>query len=141
LSDEVRAEIVNNIPPHNFSAFARAIAKIAYTTAIIKYGLGGFRPLVTPQLILGNYPHIPYLVGALPSPHGPPAARGRQHVVEFGTLDYERLKLMWANVRLFADSSAPEGGMPRYMVIYGTEGTRKIIPKSALPNPRRPILL
>jgi hypothetical protein len=73
LSDDASAEIVNNIPPHNFSTFARAIAKIAYTTAIIKYGLNGFRPLVTPQLILGNYPHIPYLVGALPGPQ--PRAR------------------------------------------------------------------
>jgi hypothetical protein len=71
--------------------------------------------------------------------HCPP--RGRQHVIEFGTLTFELLKLMWANVRLFADSSAPEGGMPRYMVIIGVEGKRKIIPKRALPNPRRPILL
>ena len=106
-----------------------------------KFGLDGFRPLVTPQIILGNYPHIPYLVGAVPAPHGPPAPRGRQHLVEFGTLNYERLKVMFVNVRLFADSRAPQGGMPRYLVIMGVEGKRKIIPKRVLPNPRRAILL
>jgi hypothetical protein len=141
LNDDVNAEIVNNIKPHNLSTFARGIAKIAYCSAVIKYGLDGFRPLFIPGIILGSYLHIPYLIGAVPGPHGPPAPRGRQHVIEFGTLAYERLKLMWANVRLFADSSAPEGGMPRYMVIIGVEGKRKIIPKRALPNPRRAILL
>jgi hypothetical protein len=141
LSDQADAEIVNNIRPHNLSTFARAIAKVAYCTAVVKYGLDGFRPLVTPQIILDNYPHIPYLVGPLPSPHGPPAPRGQQHTVEYGTLTYDRLKLMFANVRLFADSSAPQGGMPRYQVILGIEGKRKIIPKRILPNPRRPILL
>jgi hypothetical protein len=141
LSDKATAEIVNNIKPHNLSTFARGIAKIAYCTAIIKYGLDGFRPLFIPQVILGNYPHVPHLIGALPGPHGPPSARGQQHAVEFGNLTYERLRLMWANVRLFADSSAPEGGMPRYMVILGVEGKRKIIPKRALPNRRHSIAL
>ncbi len=141
LSDDVDAKIINDLRPHNLSTFARAIAKIAYCTAVIKYGLDGFRPLVTTQIILGNYPHVPYFVGPLPAPHGPPAPRGQQHTVEFGTLTYERLKLMYANIRLFADSSAPQGGMPRYQVIFGVEGTRKIIPKPVLPNPRRAILL
>ncbi|MEW6642998.1 MAG: HNH endonuclease [Pseudomonadota bacterium] len=140
LSDKVKGEIINNIRPANLSTFARGITKIAYCTAIIKYGLDGFRPLFTPQIILGQYPHIPYFVGPLPSPHGPPAPRGQRHVVEFGTLTYQRLKLMYANVRLFADSSAPQSGMPRYQVIYGIEGKRKIVPKRALPDSRRSIL-
>jgi hypothetical protein len=141
LSDADKGEVINNIRPPNLSTFARGIAKIAYCTAIIKYGLDGFRPLVTPQIILGQYPHIPYFVGPLPGPHGPPAPRGQQHTVEFGTIAYHRLKLMFANVRLFADSSAPEGGMPRYLVIYGVEGKRAIIPRRTLTNPRRSILL
>jgi hypothetical protein len=138
-SDEVR--IKNGIKPHNLSTFARAITKIAYCSAILKYGLDGFRPLVTPQIILGNYPHVPYFVGPLPRPHGPPTERGQQHTVEFGDVVYNGLKLIFANVRLFADSSAPHGGMPRYQVILGAEGRRKIIPKRALSNPRRPIEL
>ena len=67
----------------------------------------------------------------------PPAPRGQQHTVELGTLTYQRLKLMFATVRLFADSAAPASGMPRYQVIYGVEGKRKIIPRRALSNPRR----
>lgn len=134
-------KIINNIRPPNLSTFARGVAKIAYCSAILKFGLDGFRPLMTPQIILGNYPHIPYFIGPIPGPHGPPSERGRQHMVEFGTLNYHGLKLMWANVRLFADSSAPQGGMPRYMVVFGVEGIRKIIPKRTLPNRRRAILL
>jgi hypothetical protein len=141
LSDQDQFEIVNQVKPHNLNTFARGIAKVAYCTAVLRYGLDGFRPLVTPQIILGHYPHIPYLVGPAPSPHPPPSPRGQQHVIEFGDITYGRLKLLHARVRLFADSSSPDGGMPIYIVVLGVEGKRKIIPKRTLPHPRRPILL
>lgn len=141
LSDDAQAHIINQVKPHNLSTFARGVAKIAYCTAIIKYGLDGFRSLIIPQLILGNYPHIPYFIGPFPRPHPSPALRGRQHLVEFGHITYKRLKLLHARVRLFADSSAPQGGMPIYIVILGVEQKCKIIPKRVLPNPRISILL
>lgn len=141
LDQKTQVEIINNVKPHNLSAFARGIAKIAYCTAILRYGLDGFRPLIIPQLILGQYPYIPYFIGPYPRPHRPPNPRGQQHLVEFGNTTYKNLKLLHANVRLFADSRSPESGMPTYLVILGAEGKRKIIPKRALPNPRRPIEL
>ncbi len=141
LDDKTAVEIVNQVKPHNVAAFARAIAKVAYCTAILKYGFDGFRPLIIPQLILGTYPHISYFVGPYPRPHRPPNQRGQQHFVEFGNTTYKNLKLLHANVRLFADSSAPQSGMPVYLVILGVEGRRRVIPKRILPNPRRPILL
>jgi len=141
LSEDSQAEIVNNVKPHNLNTFARGIAKIAYCTAVINYGLDGFIPLIIPQLILGEYPHVPYLVGPMPSPHPPANPRGQQHMVQFGHITYRNLKLLHARVRLFADSSSPDGGMPIYIVILGVERKRKIIPRRALPNPRDPILL
>jgi hypothetical protein len=141
LDENTQVEITNPVKPHNLPVFARAIAKIAYCTALLKYGLDGFRPLIIPQLILGTYPHIPYFVGPYPRPHRPPNPRGQQHFVEFGHITYKNLKLLHANVRLFADSGAPESGMPTYLVILGVEGKRKIMPRRVLPNPRHPISL
>jgi hypothetical protein len=141
LTEAEEVEIVNNVKPHNLNTFARGTAKIAYCTAILKFGLDGFRPLFIPQIILGKCPYSPYFIGSLPQPYGPPHPRGQQHAVEFGTTTYRGLRLLTVNVRLFADGSAPQGGMPRYQVILGVDGKRKIIPKRALPNPRRPILL
>jgi hypothetical protein len=59
--------------------FARAIAKIAYCNVVARYGLGGFRPLVLPDLILGRYPCVPYFVGTDPREPPPPSAKSVRH--------------------------------------------------------------
>ena len=38
-SDDAQAHIINQVKPHNLSTFSGCGAKIAYCTAIIKYGL------------------------------------------------------------------------------------------------------
>jgi hypothetical protein len=58
----------------NNAVFGRAIAKITYCNVVARYGLGGFRPLVLPDLILGRYPCVPYFVGSDPGVPPPPNA-------------------------------------------------------------------
>jgi hypothetical protein len=99
--------------------FARAIAKIAYCNAVAKYGLDGFRHLVTPDVILGKYPCISYFVRSDPG-DPPPPNPGVRHSVEFSTMTGRSgLRLLQAKVRLFASSGTPEHGMPVYYVIMG----------------------
>jgi hypothetical protein len=100
--------------------FARAIAKIGYCQAVATFGLDGFRPLVTRDVILGKYPGISQFVGShlnLPPPPGP---RGQQHMIKiFDAWFSPRLRLSVAGVRLFADSGTKEHGMPIYNVVVG----------------------
>jgi len=136
LKDGDIARIIDTSPPHNLSAFARGLAKIAYCNAVIKYGLDGFRPLVTPDIILGKYPNVAYFVGSDPTPPSPPYKRGIQHSVGLGDIRFQNLKLLTATIRLFGDSGTKTRGMPFYTVIYGAEGRHKVISKR--PSPRLP---
>jgi hypothetical protein len=123
------ARIIDTSRPHNLSTFARGLAKIAYCNAVMKYGLDGFRPLVTPDIILGRYPNIAYFVGSDPTAPSPPYQRGMQHSVSLGSITYTHTKFLTATIRLFGDSGANGQGMPFYTVIYGSEGRHKVAAK------------
>jgi hypothetical protein len=135
------ARIIDTAPPHNLNTFARGLAKIAYCNPVLKDGLDGFRPLVTPDIVLGKYPNIAYFVGSDPTTPSPPYPRGSQHAVHLGSMNYRNLKLLTATIRLFADSGAEEKGMPFYTVIYGAEGKHKVIPKRRLPRLARKLMI
>jgi hypothetical protein len=135
------ARVIDASPPHNLSAFARGLAKIAYCNAVMKYGLDGFRPLATPDIILGKYPNIAYFVGSDPTTPSLPYKRGEQHSVGLGSLVYKNTKFLTATIRLFGDSGTKKRGMPFYTVIYGAEGRHKVVAKQPLPYRRSTILL
>jgi hypothetical protein len=141
LEDSDIARIIDTSPPHNLSTFARGLAKIAYCNAVLRYGLDGFRPLVTPDIILGRYPDIAYFVGSDSTTPSAPDPRGRQHSVVLGTVNYRNLTLLTAAIRLFGDSGAGARGMPYYTVIYGAEGKRNVVPKRRLPRLPRKLAL
>src|SRR5260370_2025102 len=121
------ARIIDTSRPHNLSTFARGLAKIAYCNAVLKYGLDGFRPLETREIILGQYPNIAYFVGSDPTAPSPPYQRGRQHSVTLGSITYSHTKFLTAAIRLFGDSGAGDNGMPFYTVIYGSEGKHRVV--------------
>jgi hypothetical protein len=126
---------------YNLTTFARALAKIAYCNAVMRYGLDGFRPVMLPDIILGRYPNVAYFVGSDPTQPGPPYPRGQQHSVGLGDLTYKNLKLLTASIRLFGDSGAGDKGMPFYTVIVGAEGPRKVLPRPRLPKLPRKLLV
>jgi len=141
LKDGDIARIIDTSPQHNLNTFSRGLARIAYCNAVLKDGLDGFRPLVTPDIILGKYPNIAFFVGSDPTTPSPPYPRGSQHAVHLGSMICQNLKLLTATIRLFADSGAKEKGMPFYTVIYGAEGKHKVIPKRRLPKLARKLML
>lgn len=114
---------VAEIPFPNFKIdhhrFARAIAKIAYCQAILKYGPHGFRKLVTPDLILGRYPCVPHFVGCEIADPPPPEPPSVQHKVQIWTEVKGPLKLIVVTVRLFANSGVENHGPPIYEVVVG----------------------
>jgi hypothetical protein len=134
LKDGDVARVIDMSRPHNLPTFARALAKIAYCNAVMRYGLAGFRPLVLPDIILGRYPNIAYFVGSDPTLPRPPYPRGQQHSVTLGDLTYKNMKLLTAAIRLFGDSGSGDKGMPFYTVIVGSEGRRKVLAKPRLPR-------
>jgi hypothetical protein len=100
--------------------FARAIAKIAYCTAIQAYGIGSFKPLAIRDLILGKYSAISYFVGSsldLP-PIRDDADIPHRVNLEVG-LWHNRIPVIIAHVRLFANCGTLEYGMPIYRVLIG----------------------
>jgi len=141
LKDGDIARVIDTSGPHNLTSFARALAKIAYCNAVMRYGLDGFRPLVLPDIILGKYPNVAYFVGSDPTQPGPPYPRGQQHSVGLGDLTYKSLKLLTASIRLFSDSGASDKGMPFYTVIVGAEGRHEVFPRSRLPKLPRKLLV
>jgi hypothetical protein len=141
LKDGEIARLIDTSRPHNLTSFARALAKIAYCNAVMRYGLDGFRPLVLPDIILGKYPNVAYFVGSDPTQPGPPYPRGQQHSVGLGDLTYKRLRLLTASIRLFGDSGAGDKGMPFYTVIVGAEGRRRVFPRPRLPKLPRKLLV
>jgi hypothetical protein len=131
------AEIQDKTPMPNLQTFARAIAKIGYCNAVMKYGLDGFRPLATPDLVLGRYPNIPYFVGSDRDDPPPPEPAGRLHVVHFTDVTIGRLKYLTVRFRLFAHSGTEQNGMPYYEVVVGVEGkpnARTRQPSAKLPK-------
>jgi hypothetical protein len=109
----------------NNMVFARALAKIAYCNVVARYGLGGFRPLVLPDLILGRYPCVPYFVGSDLGVPPPLYAKNVRHAVQIATANgREGLRFLVASVRLFAHSGTREHGMRIYHVVAGAPCTR-----------------
>jgi HNH endonuclease len=134
LSDDEVMRVINKSRPHNLRTFGRAILKIAYCQGIMRDGLDGFRPLATPDIILGRYPNIAYFVGTASPFPSPPYPSGIKHVVSLGDAKYGDAKLLGATIRLFGDSGFQDKGMPFYTAIYGAEGARRVIPKPRLPR-------
>jgi hypothetical protein len=141
LDDGNIARIIDTSPPHNLGTFARGLAKIAYCNAVMKYGLDGFRPLATRDIILGRHPNIAYFVGSDPTTPSPPYPRGRQHSVSLGSITYTHTKFLTATIRLFGDSGAGDQGMPFYTVIYGSKGKHRVTSRGRMPLVPRKILL
>jgi hypothetical protein len=119
LDDGVLAEIPFPEFRINHENFARAIAKIAYCEAVAQLGLHGFRRLVLPDLILGRYPCIPHFVGCSIDEPPPPSDRRALHVTQVGFQQIGRMRLVFATVRLFANSGIEDHGPPVYQVVVG----------------------
>lgn len=145
LEDGDMFRLLDQAAPHNLRTFARALMKIAYCNAVLKHGLGGFRHLVAPDIILGRFPYMAYFVGSDPTAPTAPSPKHVQHFVGLGDVTYpgprQKVKLLAATIRLFADSGTPERGMPYYTVLYGAEGRHRVIPKRRMPRYGSKILL
>ncbi len=112
VPDSLRAELpqgqflVN--AASNTTAFARAIMKIAYGHNVAELGLGGFRRLVSPQIILGQYPFVSHFVGCKLDQPPPPLARNQLHMVQRSIISFGRMRLLMQSVRLFGSSGTAE---------------------------------
>lgn len=126
------ARIMDRTPPPNFSTFPRAIAKVAYCHAVFMLGLGGFRALALPGIILGRYPNVPYFVGSDLNSPPPPEPRQILHLIQRTNVTYRRWRLITVRIRLFAQSGTAANGMPFYEVVVGAEG-RSIFPPRPTP--------
>jgi 5-methylcytosine-specific restriction endonuclease McrA len=105
--------------------FGRAIAKIAYCNAIATLGPDGFDPLELPDLILGKYPNVSFLVGSVLRLPPPPNREGPLHRIDIGDnwvrdprTEITR-RLLISNVRLFGTDGTAQNGMPIYTVVVG----------------------
>jgi hypothetical protein len=135
------ARLEDTTPMPNIVTFARAIAKIAYCNAIIRFGLNGFRSLALTDLILGKYPNIPHFVGSKLGDPPPPHARGVRHAADFGSDAIGRMRLLTVYVRLFAHAGTENEGMPIYQVVVGAEGRPITTSRRPLPVLPRTIQL
>jgi hypothetical protein len=104
----------------NYTAFARAIAKIAYCHAVLRYGLDGFIKFALPDVILGKSPYAFHFVGCELDGPPPPAPRGALHTVDFDVWDIGGAAAIVVSVRLFAHSGADIAGLPIYRVVVGS---------------------
>ena len=104
---------------NNTTTFARAIMKIAYCHTVAEIGLAGFRRLVSPQIILGQYPYVSHFVGCKLQNPPPPLPSNQMHMVQRSTIAFGRMKLIMQSVRLFGSSGTGEHGLSVYHVIVG----------------------
>jgi hypothetical protein len=105
-------------PYINYPTFARAIARIAFCNAVVKFGLDGFDHLDVPNLILGKYPYIPHYVGV--TRDLPPPPDEMLHKVGINAYTASGRHYWLVSVRLFAHSGYKDVGMPIYRVIVGS---------------------
>jgi hypothetical protein len=103
------------------SLFARAIAKIAYCHTVIWLGLGGFRRLALPGVILGTCSAVSYFVGGALKDPPPKFDTKALHTIQFNNLTgvASKLRLYIVSIRLFAHSGSGQHGMPIYHVVVG----------------------
>jgi hypothetical protein len=118
-STEMEQERVRAQGELNYTAFARAIARISYCTAVSLLGLDGFEHLDLPDLILGKYPHVPHYVGVMRTDPEPPEPRGRLHRIDVQEYHRSGRDYWLVSLRLFAHSSYLNHGMPTYRTIVG----------------------
>jgi hypothetical protein len=104
----------------NYTAFARAIARITFCQAVAHLGLDGFNHLDVPALILGTYPYVPHYVGVDRNDPPPPAERGQLHSISFNPKWIGDTEYWIASLRLFAHSGFEASGMPIYRTIVGS---------------------
>ena len=103
--------------------FGRAIAKIAYCNAIAHFGLDGFEHLELPDLVLGKFLHVSFMVGSVLREPPPPNRRGPLHRIVIGAnWVHDRRTGVWrrvlvTNIRLFATDGTEDKGMPIYTVV------------------------
>lgn len=140
LGNRELAEIRDATPMPNISTFARAIAKVAYCHAVYVFGLGNFRPLMLPDIILGRSPNVPYLVGSDAGIPPPPDPHKVMHLIQRTNVRYKNLKLITFRIRLFAHSGTQDNGMPFYEVVVGAEGHTRWLPRP-MPNTPKVIAL
>lgn len=98
--------------------FARALAKIAYCTALTRYGLNGFDRSTVVEFILGRYEFGQYLVGGT-SETVPPPHPNVDHAIGLAETVINGEHLVVSFVRLFANAGTASHGMPVYTVVIG----------------------
>ena len=108
------------MPPYivKHEEFARAMMKIGYCQAVVIFGLRGFRRLNIPQIILGNYRYVPYMVGSEYNTISPPHPFA-QHEIKIMHTAYKNLKFITAKIRLFANTGYAQFGPPFYETVVG----------------------
>jgi hypothetical protein len=99
--------------------FSRALAKIAYCTAICRYGLTGFERTMITEFIRGKYPFAQFLVGSTTEAVAPPMPN-MDHAIGLTEVPISGRNTVVAFVRLFARTGTTAHGMPYYTVVVGT---------------------
>jgi hypothetical protein len=124
LSDGEIAEIRPD-SASDANQFGRAMAKIAYCNAIAHFGLDEFEHLELPDLIIGKFPYVSFLVGSVLREPPPPTRDGPLHRIVIGdNWVHDRRNGLWrrvlvTNIRLFATDGTVNNGMPIYTVVTG----------------------
>jgi hypothetical protein len=103
----------------NEDQFSRALAKIAYCTAVSRYGLNGFERTTIVDFILGKYPFAQYLVGGRTDDVSPPMPKNIDHAIVLMEMSVSQKNTIIAMVRLFANTGTGTHGMPAYTVMIG----------------------
>jgi hypothetical protein len=103
----------------NTTTFARAIMKIAYCHTVAEMGLTRFRPLVSPQIVLGQYPYVSHFIGCKLENPPPPLPPNQMHMVQRSIITFGRMKLLMQSVHLFGSSGTGDYGLSVYHAIVG----------------------